>query len=634
MSLAALGLAELCGLFLLSLGMGWRLLRVLRFPLAASAERALLAAALGLGALQFAPFACFALGVGTANVLRGVMALLALALGKDCRDALRAVFPACRRLLACAGWRRIFLLALAALLIALLTLALRPVTDGDSLDYHLTLPLRLLRAGRWVFVPTVPYTNWPAALEVLYTLPLSVNLASPIAIVPFLCGCLTLAALACYARRIAGGFTAAAAVCLLLLYDAQSSTGFWQQMGTGMVEVGTTLFTTLAIALLHRSSLEPDRAAQWRRLSAVFAGLAATTKLTGIWVIAALALVLVLTAEHSPSAGNEEISALRKRGRNAAFAGALRYIGLASLLVAPWLMKTWVVTGNPLYPMFYRVFGGIEWTETGWETFQRGHMMWNTPPNFLPTPKVLLLTHLAIGCAGLLLCLIALWRARNSVLRVPASAAAIFTACVCFANYFMPRFFMPVVPVALLCIAFMLRNRERTLALPLTAVFVVLTGSLLRHERPTIQKALEVESGQVSREAYTRGEVSDYPIAQYVNAHFPPDTTLLVGDYDHELALYRARALWPDCWLQDSIHYAPAARLEADMRRLNVTLLVLKTDFPDWCERSHYCRARMRTETPALAALARRRGRPLFAANDFTLYALDWTQPAQNIPPQ
>lgn len=624
MSLALLGLAELVGLWLLSAGVGGRLLRLFRSSLSASFERLLLETVLGLGALQFVPFFLFAFRVGTPGVIRGTMLLLFVVLAPDIRDAVKVAKQGFSVILKVTGWRRVFVIALSTLLALILLRAISPVSDGDALDYHLTLPLRLLEAGRWVYIPTITPTNWPSSLEMLYALLLSVHPESPIGVIPFLFGVLTLAAMLLYGRKLGGAWIGIFAVSLLWIYDGSSSVGFWNQMGTGMIDTGTTLFTTLAIFALHRSTLAHKSAQEkessegngepisiaFRLLAFVFAGLAATTKLTGVWVIVALTMADFIGKDLYPF--------------SATFRRILSGAGIAVAVVSAWFVKTFLLTGNPIYPAFHKLFGGIEWTAEGWTRYQRAHMIRNTPPNSLPTPEILFKVHMVIGLTGLAICLFALWRTRRSPVRVPVAVVGVFTFCICIANYFLPRFFMPIIPTVMLCLAYTLRKSEKRLLIPATLVFCFLGFGYTQKNRSDLLASARVNTGFISRADYLRPLVNDYEMTQYVNAHFPPETVILIGDYDHDIALYHAQALWPDFWLQDAIHYTPQSLLEADLRRVGVTLLVLKTEFPDWCAKSHYCRERMETETPALIALARRRGKALYTANGFVLYRLTW----------
>lgn len=601
---------------LLSLALGRRLLRLLRAPAMEALERGVFAAGLGIGALSFVPFVLFALGVGRTSVFVGVTIALSLLLLPDMVATLRAVVRFARSVRFPLWWQKVFFALLVTTLLALYARALCPPSYGDALSYHLSASLRYLQAGRFIYLPTLTPTNWPVGVEMLYSWLMALNPASPVAIVQFFYGLLTLAALYLFARRMGGTFAGYVAIGLLMLLDGFSSGGFWDQMTLAIVDAGMTVFTTLAILALHRATITKDREeeAQWNRLSALCIGLAATTKLTGIWAILALLLLRVL---------------LDRRGKRTDWLPrALGYGLIAALVALPYFLKSWVLTGNPLYPMGYAIFGGREWTPQGWPTYKRAHMILNTPPGMSPTPGVLLLSHAVIAAIGIAIGGWMVWATRRSRFAVPAGAAGIFLACVCVGNYFLPRFLMPILPALIVWWASNFRGRERVYAPILCLIALVVTGKMVRgRPNPPLGLAVSVALGRTSQEAFLRSQVPDYPVAEYANAHLPANACILVGTYDYNLIFYHALALWPDRWLQDSLHYKAQARLEADLKRLGVTHLVLNPTYPDHCPQSHYCRQRMEEEPTALAQVAQAHGEKLFSANGNTLYALHWEAP-------
>ncbi len=277
--------------------------------------------------------------------------------------------------------------------------------------------------------------------------------------------------------------------------------------------------------------------------------------------------------------------------------------------------------------MGYALFGGREWTPTGWANYKRAHLILNTPPGMQPTPFILTLAHTVLAAVGLAFCIWILRATRGSRFAVPAGAAGLFLACICVGNYFHPRFLMPIFPAALACWASVFRGRERMLAPVLCGGVALMTvGFLVGKPEPPLATALRVALGRTTREDFLRAQMPDYAVTEYANAHIPPTSRILVGTYEYNLVYYNALAMWPDCWLQDSLHYGSLERLKEDFRRLGITHLVLKTTFPPDCAQSHYCRRRMQLEPTTLSKLARRYGTRLFAANDHTLYALDFNR--------
>lgn len=71
----------------------------------------------------------------------------------------------------------------------------------------------------------------------------------------------------------------------------------------------------------------------------------------GLYALLALLAVMVLDL-------------IRPRSRRAWGIGAIATVALGAIvLFSPWAVKNWIFTGNPLYPQFYGLFGGADWSE-------------------------------------------------------------------------------------------------------------------------------------------------------------------------------------------------------------------------------------------------------------------------------
>jgi hypothetical protein len=90
------------------------------------------------------------------------------------------------------------------------------------------------------------------------------------------------------------------------------------------------------------------------------------------------------------------LAARRGVASRAADAGALARFALPSLaLLLPWPIKTWWLTGNPVYPFLYSRFGGPEWSERLGEQFaawQRAIGMGREPLDYLLLPVRVILS--------------------------------------------------------------------------------------------------------------------------------------------------------------------------------------------------------------------------------------------------
>ena len=285
-------------------------------------------------------------------------------------------------------WAKLMVACVVLAAVLNLAGALAPPFEYDELEYHLGALADYQHAGRIVFLPHNFYSNLPQLTEMLYLLATTMTSDIAAKILHWLFGLLGAVAVFGVARRLwsrAVGLTAAA-----LFY----CTPFVQDLGqTARIDLATAFFATLAFGALVIGSEEENRNLVW--LSALCAGAAVATKWTAIPVVLLpLAILLVFRREFRllPAFGL-----------------------LAMAVVAPWLVKNWLLAGDPVYPLFHQWFSNSHWTASqaavfsekhyptfGWGTIgQFFSLLWNysfvetgaVPLLLMTTPLVLLVTR-------------------------------------------------------------------------------------------------------------------------------------------------------------------------------------------------------------------------------------------------
>ncbi|GAB4322660.1 MAG: hypothetical protein Kow0059_17790 [Candidatus Sumerlaeia bacterium] len=269
--------------------------------------------------------------------------------------------------------------ALAALLPVALMLG-APVADWDEMVYQLTIPRRMVEAHGFVRQPYLFFFDWPLNLNLLYAECLALGTPATARFWHFGLGLLSGGLVARLARRWRAepGVGWLAAALFLTIPVVQ------YEMGVALVDLGLTFFVLLAFSVWEREAASGAGCENWQAgaleidagdrggaalpspspppattgtalrraaLAGVFVGLAAGVKYMGLFALGALGAVIFV---HALSAS----PAMRRIG----FKQALLFTVVACVVFLPWAVKSWIVTGNPVYPQLYGVFGGRDWS--------------------------------------------------------------------------------------------------------------------------------------------------------------------------------------------------------------------------------------------------------------------------------
>jgi hypothetical protein len=226
----------------------------------------------------------------------------------------------------------------AVILGALVVLNLVPPVARDELTHHLAIPALYVRAGRLIEVPFADQSYYPMLLEMFYTPLLRWLPDNSSKYLHLLYGVATAGVIGLYVRRQHDAQAAALAGLLVLSTPVVFALG-----ASAYVDLGLLFYATAALVALLIWAEQPRM--KWLVLSALLAGLAASTKYNGFLVVILLGAgtVLLPGTEH----GNRE----RLR-----FAATFAVVAL--LPVAPWILKNLLETGNPVFPLFNAQLGG------------------------------------------------------------------------------------------------------------------------------------------------------------------------------------------------------------------------------------------------------------------------------------
>ena len=250
-------------------------------------------------------------------------------------------------------------------LLAMLLGALLPPTDFDVKAYHLTGPKEYFLDGRITFLPHNVYTNFPFLTEMLCLLGMVLRqdwyrgaLAGQAVLMGF--APLTGLALFCAGRRWFGNAAGWLAATIYL-----TTPWTYRLAIIAYVEgaLSCYLFLALLVMLLAVESLRHDAngsaANRLFLLAGLFAGSAMSCKYPGlVSVVIPLALAIAVVVF---------------KFQRSVIKPLVSFVSGTTLAAGPWLLKNLVMTGNPVYPLAFGLFGGRDWDAASHAKWRAGH---------------------------------------------------------------------------------------------------------------------------------------------------------------------------------------------------------------------------------------------------------------------
>lgn len=312
--------------------------RLWRLPFGDRGERFAFGLALGTGALSYLVLAAGLLGWLRPEVLWALLAsilLTGIASWWLTRNLQEGTPPP--------SWRTALPLALLAVLVLPMVASPPAATDWDGLSYHLAAPAIWLREGCIGYIPFMHHSNFPFVIEMQYLWALGTGMgAGGAKVFHWATLLVTLAGVLAFARRAGfNGFWASLSLISVPVVLWESTVAY--------ADLATTAYTLLCLLAAWNAAAEQNASPRrkWLVLAGLMGGLALGTKMTALGSVGLLAVLLVWEAV---------------RRRPVRFAEIAICVGIAVVVGTPWYIKTYVYTGNPVYPYFYEIFGGRNWT--------------------------------------------------------------------------------------------------------------------------------------------------------------------------------------------------------------------------------------------------------------------------------
>lgn len=428
---------------------------------------------------------------------------------------------------------------LVPMTLAIAVLCMVPPVCRDALVHHLAVPKLYLRAGGMIELPDLFFSYYPMNLDLLYLIPLYfgndiipkfIHYAFALATAGLLHGYLAPAV----GRRIALWST------LFFL----SIPIIIKLSITVYVDLGLAFFSTAALIMVLRWNREPERHG-FLVGAAVCCGLAMGTKYNGLVIFFTLTSMVSLLYFRQ----NRE-----RRRTSGAITTVVLFISIAMLTFSPWMIRNWHWTGNPLFPLYQRIFSSSEIPDQG-ETLHIDPFTYRREVLGESTWEILLLPFRIFfqGRDGdaryfdgrlnpaLLLLPPAAFR-RRSVMDTYRNEKLImlyYCLIVGMITFFTTparvRYYVPVVPTLTILSAFGMHRLLTDTSIHRTLRYLSVTGILLclvwnmnyLREQYSIVQPIRYLSGEWSRDEYIERFRPEYAAMKYINAHVPDDSRIL-----------------------------------------------------------------------------------------------------------
>ena len=346
-----LNLVIVIGLLLIGSGLGLFVLHLIRLRASDGLQHVLLSTGVGLGVVSFVPFGlAWSQQLSSLNLILAASVLVVTGLISwllftpitiDELRQLKSRIYNLRRL------DIVLVFFISVLAILNLFAALAPVTGVDELIYRVADASTYLKEQGFVYIPSKYSHQQPQLVMMLQMWGMSFGSDSASQVIQWAMGIIFILAVIDFARRFMP-FTIALALGMIV-YCASDVVVL---SARAVPDLANSMFLFLSfVAFKLWLDTKNDR---WLLLVGLLAGFfAAGSRLTGAYGAIALMAVIIIYGFR-----DKQIDPLR------AITSGMLVAGIAFLMVLPWLIKSFTMTGNPVWPFLFDVFGAKDFTQS------------------------------------------------------------------------------------------------------------------------------------------------------------------------------------------------------------------------------------------------------------------------------
>lgn len=437
------------------------------------------------------------------------------------------------------GLTAILGIAIFLILLSEFILNLTPPTARDALIHHLAIPKLWLKNGGFYEIPWADFSYFPMNIDLLYMIPLYFQKDFIANIIHMGFGVGTAIIIYQYLKNRSDRISGLLGVLIFL-----STPIVFRSSTQAYVDLGLVFFSTASVFAFIRYRNGGFQEFKWLFISSLSTGLALGTKYNALvlWFFLTLWIVLITARDTK-----KQWPSIRM--------GSIFFL-ISLCVFSPWLIKNFMLTGNPLYPLF---MGGISpmiagenrtgffqmrellYGENFWETliiplriFFQGQD--NSPRYFdgVLNPVLILLAPFSIADKSFM---------RDKLFFISFASFFILTVFFLEGQAFgmdqIVRYALPVIPfLSILAVMGMVAVWNRIRAFPvslrniLTALFfsmVVLFMSINYFYIKNYYQNINPGSylwGKETRDEFIARHNSSYESIKYINTHTPENATI------------------------------------------------------------------------------------------------------------
>ena len=243
----------------------------------------------------------------------------------------------------------------AVLIVSIILLSSVPPVCRDSLTHHLAVPKLYLNHGGMYEIPSVIFSYYPMNLELLYLIPLYFGNDIVPKYIHFVFALLTAFLVYGYLKKRTDRIFALFGALFFLSIPVIVKLSI-----TVYVDLGLIFFSTASIIFLFKW-IEYGFRLKHLFFSALFCGLALGTKYNALIVFFLVSMFVMFAYSRISRNKGDPPGPIRKSSTvslKALFFGAL-YIFIVLLVFSPWMIRNYVWTKNPVYPLYQGFFNRI-----------------------------------------------------------------------------------------------------------------------------------------------------------------------------------------------------------------------------------------------------------------------------------